>query len=390
MKVLHLFANHKWTGPAELAVNVCRGLRAAAGIDARIVVGRAPRDGEDWVRDEARARGLEPVLPDVRLSKHLRLLANRRDARAVARYLEAEAVDLLHAHTPNDHWIAGGAARRAARAAGGPRPPVVRTFYDGAGPEPTLRNRFLVGRCTDAAIAASPAGRDALVSAFAFPAERAFVVEPPVDTDRFDPGRPDLPDLRLELGLAPSDFVVGIVARMQWHRRFDVFLNALARARERLPSLRAVVVGRGTNQVPVAREPARELGLGDLIRFPGYLEGDRYAGALAAFDVKVFLVPGSDGSCRAVREAMAMGKPAIVARRGMLPEIVRHGETGLVIDDSPDTLADAILSLAGDRARLGALGSAARADALRRFSIPEAARQVLTIYRTVLSPKALP
>ena len=52
---------------------------------------------------------------------------------------------------------------------------------------------------------------------------------------------------------------------------------------------------------------------------------------LRASDVFTFLVPGSDGTCRALLEAAACGIPA-VTRRGALPEIVLHGETGLVVE----------------------------------------------------------
>ena len=52
MRALHLFSNWKWTGPAELAVNICLGLRGA-GVDARFACGDAPAAA----RAEARADG---------------------------------------------------------------------------------------------------------------------------------------------------------------------------------------------------------------------------------------------------------------------------------------------------------------------------------------------
>ena len=68
-------------------------------------------------------------------------------------------------------------------------------------------------------------------------------------------------------------------------------------------------------------------------------------------------MPGSDGACRAVREAMALGIPVIAARRGMLPEIVENNREGLIIDDSPENLADAMMTLVenpGIRQAMGA------------------------------------
>jgi glycosyltransferase involved in cell wall biosynthesis len=69
-------------------------------------------------------------------------------------------------------------------------------------------------------------------------------------------------------------------------------------------------------------------------------------------------------------EAAERGRAAIVTNVGGLPEIVADGETGLVVE--PEGLAAAIVELARDPARVRAMGAAARARALRRFS-PEAA-----------------
>lgn len=172
---------------------------------------------------------------------------------------------------------------------------------------------------------------------------------------------------------------------MQTHRRFEVLLEAVRRAVAEAPRLRLVVIGRGTNQETVAREPARRLGLGEVVRFPGYLDGDDYVAALAGLDAKIFLVPGSDGSCRAVREALAMGKPVVAARRGMLVEIVRDGETGLLVDDEPEALARALARLAGDGEARRRMGEAAGREARERFSIAAVAAEVVRIYGATLA-----
>jgi glycosyltransferase involved in cell wall biosynthesis len=168
---------------------------------------------------------------------------------------------------------------------------------------------------------------------------------------------------------------------MQTHRRFEVLLEAVKRAQ--VPDLRLLIVGRGTNQETVAREPVRALGLEGKVVFSGYQAGEDYVATLACMDAKVFLVPGSDGSCRAVREALSMGVPVIAARRGILPELVRNEETGLVVEDEPGPLALAIAGLARDRARLRGLSERARADALSRFSFETFGRTLADLYAEV-------
>jgi len=382
MRVLHLFANWKWTGPAEIAVNVARGL-AALGTDARFACGRTPPGEPEAtsVAGRAQARGVPPVLTDMTLGKHVRFFANWRDARLLRAYVASERIDLVHAHLANDHSIARRALGKD------PRVRLVRTSYDGEAMTETIRLRRAVA-LTDALIFASPETRADAVRRFSFPEERAFVVESPIDLARFDARRD--PGLRARgrerLGIAGDAFTIGIVARMQTHRNFDVFLEAIRLARAAAPSLRAVVIGRGTNQEVVAKAPARAMGLGDVVAFPGYLDGEDYVAALAALDAKIFLVPGSDGSCRAVREALAMGLPVIAARRGMLAEIVKDGVTGAIIPDGdPRALADAILALERDPAARARASAAAREDARARFSLERTAREVQAVYDAVLA-----
>jgi len=158
----------------------------------------------------------------------------------------------------------------------------------------------------------------------------------------------------------------------------------MAIARARVPGLKLVIIGRGTHQESVAVRPAAERGLLDTVVFPGYLRGDDYVAGLLSLDAKIFLVPGTDGSCRAAREAMALGKPVIAARRGMLPELVADGETGLVVDDTSENLAGAIVRLARDRDLRRNMGLAARRAALERFDPARQAERVELVYRKLL------
>ena len=63
----------------------------------------------------------------------------------------------------------------------------------------------------------------------------------------------------------------------------------------------------------------------------------------------------------AVLEASACGRPVIASRVGGVPEVLRHGETGLLVPPGDtDALAKAIISLASDREKCRAMGEAGR------------------------------
>jgi glycosyltransferase involved in cell wall biosynthesis len=170
---------------------------------------------------------------------------------------------------------------------------------------------------------------------------------------------------------------------VQAHRRFELLLEAARRLFAKDERARLLVVGRGTRRAELAEEPAARLGIADRVVFAGYRAED-YAEVLRASDVFTFLVPGSDGTCRALLEAAACGIPAVVTRRGALPEIVLHGETGLVVDETPDALAEAWGALLQDPERRARLGGRAARRAAEEFDPERLASRMLAFYETLL------
>ncbi|MGE0706475.1 MAG: glycosyltransferase family 4 protein [Planctomycetota bacterium] len=380
MRVLHLFSNHKVTGPAELALETVRAL-VDQGVPAALFSSdpRRTRYRERWLHQLALERGVPTEdVPGVRLPKHVHPLRVLFDVSRLAAHLRRDPPALVHCHLPGDHFVAWRALRRARLEL-----PLVRTVYDGEPPPPTRRNRGMLA-ATQRVICHGEAVGRALAADAAFGlAERVRYVPPPIDTVRFDPARVDPgapPARRAALGVPADAVCLGIVARMQTHRRFELLLEAFRAARAAAPALHLVVVGRGTHQDAVAREPVRALGLEDAVHFAGYVAGEDYVATLASFDAKVFMVPGSDGTCRAVREALAMGLPVIATPRGMLPELVRHETDGLIVEEEPAALEAAFLRVARDAAARAAWSAAARAGAVERFAYPAFAARLRAIY----------
>ncbi len=366
MRVLQLTSDWKWTGPAEPMLQLAQGLRAR-GHSVDVACPEAP-DDRPGVAAHARAAGTSPVV-EVSRGRAADLLRDGRDAARLAAYLRAERVDVVHAWHTRDHLL----ALRARRGSGAT---VVRSWRHAEAPSRAPWNRWLFGRATEGLWCVSPgsAARAAALRA-GRPLAGGFGA---VDLERFAPSPPD-PNTRHALGLGDEDRVVGIVARVQPQRRFDLLLDAAERLVRRDPRARVLVVGRGSHREEVAVEPARRRGLSEQVLFAGYRRDD-YDQVLRAIDVCTLLVPGSDGTCRAVLEAAACGIPAVTTRRGALPEIVVDGETGLVVDEDPNALAEAWALLLADDGLRKELGEAAARRARTLFSPERFAEGVETLY----------
>lgn len=380
-RILHLFANYKWTGPADPAIRAAARLRAL-GLDVVFAQGVVThRGGEHRIAQELARAGV-PAVVGLALHKHFHLGALLRDVRALRRLLARDRYDVLHCHLPADHLIAALAVR------GLSRPPVlVRSLYDPEPPAGGLRARAAF-RATGGVIAPTRAAAEGVVRRFGLPPARVLWQEPVTE-----PRPVDGPDLRAAWGLDASHRVIGITARVQSHRRFDLLWATARRVVDALPSARFVLLGRGNEQDvrEHVTEPVARLGLQRHVVLPGYQQGDAYQAALRSFDAFLFLVPGSDGTCRAVCDAMAFGLPVVSTRAGILPELLaerRSGETpGHACEDTPAALAAALLAYLRDDALRARDGAAALRRATVDMDPTPAARRTAALYQELLTAR---
>jgi len=351
-----------------------------AGHDVAVACAPAPPGSEPSLAGRAAEAGFPPALRLDR-ARGVHPFSDRADAARLRAWIDAREVEVVHTWHTRDHVLALRAAAPRRRAG---RTRVVRSYKLAEPIAPWPWNRWLFGPGTDGLVCVSTAA--ARANARLRGGRPVAGVFGAVDLDRFRPGAPD-PAVRASLGLDAGHRVVGIVARAQRHRRFELLLGAAARLFARDPLARLVVVGRGTHIEETAVRPARSLGIADRVVFAGYRTGD-YVDVLRSFDVFTFLVPGSDGGCRALLEAAACGLPAVTSGRGALPEIVSHGETGLVVPEDPERLGGAWADLFADAERRARMGRAARARAEAEFAPARLAERVDALYRAAFAPGA--
>ncbi len=295
--------------------------------------------------------------------------------RASRRVLSQGRFDLVHAH-----WVIPNGPI-GAYAARGHRVPLVVSLH-GSDISVSQKSRWLgmIARsCLSRAAAVTAPSGDLLERAKGLGAEGALDLIPyGADVGAFAVDAPTVLRVRERLGVGANQTIVCGVGRFVHSKGFDHLVEAFARASSALSDLRLVLVGDGDLRGDLQAQ-VRSLGLESSVTFAGMAERDEVPGFLAAADIVV--VPSVhfegyvDGLPNVALEAMAAGKPLVATRVGGLPELVRPGETGLLVDErDADALADAIVALARDpdlRARMGNSGQALIRDSMSWESVAE-------------------
>jgi glycosyltransferase involved in cell wall biosynthesis len=381
MKILHLFSNWKWTGPADPTLNLCQGLEKR-GHDVVFAYRKPPLPVEDSIEKRVLQSGVKAtdrfrLDHSVKIYHSSFLPTNLRDILDLTDYLRKEKFDVLNVHHSHGHLLGGIAARRSGH-------PVIliRTDHKRDPLKPSLGNRFLISQFTDGMITFSERARRADAEHFNLPLERIGKISPALDLKRYDPER-NFKDMRTLFGIRMDEVVIGMIARYQKYRRTDVFLEAVKTIAKEFPNVKVLLVGRSSQIEQSVIQPMKQLGIEKWVTLGGYQTND-YLDTLACMDIFVFLMAGSDGTARALREAMAMGKPVIVANRGMLPELVENGVSGLVVNDTPGELARAALELLRHPEMREALGRAAYRKAHQDFELERQVEAVERFYQEMI------
>jgi glycosyltransferase involved in cell wall biosynthesis len=378
LKILHLFSDWKWTGPSEPVLNLCKELEKR-GHDVTLAYRKPPFPFEESLEKKVKEEGIKATdrfhLNHVlKLSHPSFLRDNLCDFSNLSRYLREEKFDILNVHQSHDHVLGGIVSRRAF-----PSTLVVRTDHKRDSIKPSFGNRLLISRFTDGLLAFSEKAKREDEKNFGIPPERVGRMTPALDLDRYDPAR-EFKRMREVFGIGDDEVVIGMVARFQKYRRTDQFLEAVKAIVSEFPKIKILLVGRSGQMEESVVQPMKRLGIEKWVILAGYREED-YIDTLACMDIFVFLMAGSDGTARALREAMAMGKPCIVADRGILPELIEDGVSGLVVRDTPEALREAALRLLRHRERRLDLGRAAYQKAHQEFRLDRQGAAVEDFYQ---------
>ena len=358
MRILHIDTERGWRGGERQVLWLAQSLERRG--HPSIVAARP----DEPLSRRAREAGLEVAPSSPRFE------ADPAAVLGLRQRLRQSRIDIVHAHT--GHAVGLGALATL----GAPAKLVVSRRVD----FPLRRNlgtRWKYGRAA-AIIAISRAVAEVLARS-GVARERITVIPDGVDVHRVV--APAAPETLSSLGVPPGAPLVVQVAQLVPHKDPLNFVRAIAAARDRVPSLQALLVGDGPLRSEIA-DAVHALRLEGVLHATGYRQ-DADA-LLAAADV-VVLSSREEGMGSVLLDALFLGKPVAATRAGGIPEVITHDVTGLLspVSDSA-ALGAHIATLLGDRPLAARLAAAARARA-EDFSIERLTDRTMAVYERVLS-----
>ena len=357
LAILHTESSLGWGGQEIRVLTEARGVAReghevllAAPAEARIFT-EAPRYGVPVV-----------ALPIAR--------KRPRGVRALRRLLAERRFDVVNTHSSTDTWLAALACIGR-----GGKPAIVRTRHISAPMPGNAATRWLYNRATARIVTTGERVRAQVVDEVGADPARVVSIATGIDLARFAPG--DRSEARRAVGLPVEVPIVGIVATLRsWkgHRYLLEAFRDLGR-----PDALLVIVGDGPQREALEGQ-ARALGIDARVRFAGN-QAD-VAPWMRALDVFCLPSYANEGVPQALMQAMACGLPVVTTPVGSIEEIVRDGETGLmVVPQDAASLHAAIASLLADPVRRAALGGRAAAAAHERFGEACMVERMIAVFR---------
>ena len=170
---------------------------------------------------------------------------------------------------------------------------------------------------------------------------------------------------RRELNIPEDAFVVGMVGRMSPQKAPDVFIKMAKLVKEKVPNTHFIIVGNG-NQEAEIRKYAENNGFSDSLHITGWV--DNPMSYVELFDVAC-LLSRWEGFGLVLPEYMMASKPIVASRVDAIPNIIRDGENGLLIEVDDDVRAsEAVLRIYKDAGLKNRLVTQGMEDVHNRFN----------------------
>jgi glycosyltransferase involved in cell wall biosynthesis len=321
---------------------------------------------------EARNLGLE-VYEDLYLSyaSPWMIVYN---VKRMADLVKRENIHIINAHRGEGHLVAALYKYISKR-----NIPLIRTRGDARPPDDNFFDRYLNNKLTDGIIVTAGSLKRGYLQDLKTRPDKVSMINSGIDEDFF---RPRPPDRRWKhrLRIDEDDLVVGMLGRLSPVKGHRYFIQAAEIVLGKTPKVKFVIAGEDAQiKASELQLVVRKSNLENDFRFVGEIEDVREI--ISIFDLGVVASVGSETICRVAQEFMAMGKPVVGTFVNAIPEVIKNGVNGFVVEPgNGEALGEAILKLVQDKEERVNLGNRARSSVEEEFSLGRFAQVTEEVY----------
>lgn len=211
-------------------------------------------------------------------------------------------------------------------------------------------------------------------------AEQFVVIPNGVDMDKFNNLNTDVNNKKKQIGVTDGSKVIGVIGRLTPVKGHIYFTRAMEKVTKEIKNLKAIFVGSGELEEELKKE-INKLRLNDYIIFLGKRQD--VPEILKICDL-VVLPSLNEGFGLSIVEAQAAGKPVIATKVGGIPEVVKDGETGILVSPKDsDALADSIIALINDESKMKSIAERAKQRVRENFTKESMIRRLKELYETL-------
>jgi glycosyltransferase involved in cell wall biosynthesis len=354
-KIAQVITRLDWGGPPDILRLICESLDPDK-LDVTIITGLTlyPSERTKKFLNEFPGR----IINIPQLQRDVSPLNDLTALFRLYRLMRRGRFDIVHTHTAK----AGALGRIAAWLEG--KAKVIHTshghnFYGYFGPLKSrlviLAERFLTF-FTDRVTALTELEKSDLEQYKVTGPDKVMIIYSGLEMDQFGNGHIDEQQKRSELGAVSDSVLIGMVGRLEHIKGPEHFIESIPAVSERFPDTEFLLVGEGSLRDRLESR-CKELNISDRVIFTGWRED--VPDILKVLDI-VVLPSLNEAVGRTLIEAGACGKPVVATKVGGVPEMVRDGETGLLVPAADSaSLVDALISLLKDKEKRLTMGETA-------------------------------
>jgi len=282
--------------------------------------------------------------------------------------------DIIHTHSSIDSWLAGVVGKLLGL-------PVIRSRHISIPIKSFFPNNWLYSKIPKKIITSGEAISKVVSSVSGVDPKNIISISAGVDFKRFD-FNIDCRNIKKELKINSNQFLIGKIGVIRGWKGYDYFVDCAPLVLEQFPEARFVIIGSGPGYESI-QSKVKNKNLENFIFLLGHRED--IPEILRGIDVQVLASYAGEGTPQVIPQAFAMKKPLVATRVGSIPDLLGHGERGILVEPkNSEDLAKGILKVLKDRPMANAVAEKAYNFCKKELNIEKMMAQTIAVYRDAL------